>query len=186
MSGKRGRSGRKKGSGAMSAVEHAARGTYRPGVHGPLPPGVIPVPFIRRPALVPRGAAVPIAGPPAVPLVVLTGADAPAVLTEVGRAFWGVLVGRRPVDVMHAQILTVYVQAWEEWGQATRAIAESEDVAGQTVQLGRRRDAEAALYRALAFLGWRQSVVAEHLAAATPPVPAPSKLGLFLASRGKK
>lgn len=186
MSGKRGRSGRKKGSGAMSAVEHAARGTYRPGVHGPLPPGVVPVSKkLGRPVLVARGK--PLACESA---TLLTVADCPAVLTAEGRALWGILVVRRPTERILGLFVAAYVEAALAWERATEKIkagdygtpkGELRPVVNPYLKL--RREAEVSLYRAATFLGWQAATVPAE-STQQPEAPA-SKLGLFLASRGR-
>jgi hypothetical protein len=183
MAGKRGRSGRKPGSGlghGMSAVEHAARGTYRPGVHGPLPPGVIPVSPAKRPRIVSRGTAPTMPTvTPRLPAVALTAEDCPAVLTEDGRALWGILVAQRPTEPLHGPFVTAYVEALLAWQRATVEVQKQGDVGedGANPYLKLRRDAERTMLDMAKFLGWQTPVMTDVV---EPPK---SRLDLFLAKR---
>lgn len=170
------------------AAEHAKRGTYRPAQHGPLPPGVVPVSKrLDRPVLVARGKPAAVASEP---VALLTMADCPPVLTEEGRALWGVLVTRRPTERILGLFVAAYVEAALAWERATEKIkagdygtpkGELRPVVNPYLKL--RRDAETSMYRAAMFLNW-QTVPASADGAQQPETPA-SKLGLFLASRGR-
>lgn len=193
MAGKRGLSGRKRGTG-MSAVEHAARGTYRASVHGPLPPGVVPA--RSRPVLVARGKRVPAVSSvtvPAPPVAaqsagVLTDADCPDVLTPEGRALWGVLVTQRPTDKMLGAFVAMYVEATLAWKRATAEVQKRPDfgmIGKKPVpnpHLKLRREAEATMFRVAQLLGWQAPVTAAGALVGVEPQR--SRLDLFLSSRG--
>jgi hypothetical protein len=195
MAGKRGRSGRKRGSG-MTAVEHAARGTYKPSVHGPLPPGVIPV--RNRPVLARSGGKAPAkpaaasakapSAPAAVTPETLTAADCPEGLTAEGRALWGALVTQRPTDKLFAGFVAIYVEAVLQWQRATLQVQSGGDYGklagkpGANPYLKIRREAQATMFQAASFLGWQAPV---QNGALTPIAEPPkSRLELFLQARG--
>lgn len=188
MAGKPGRSGRKPGSG-MSAVEHAARGTYKRSVHGPLPPGVIPAP--RRPVLVPRTPPLPAivtsTGPPA---SALEPADCPEVLSAEGKTLWNLLIAQRPTEKVLGPFVAMYVEAMLAWRRATREITSKGDYGtlGKKLianpYLRSRREAELTMFKVAQLLGWQGPVPA-----ATPPAPAETprtRLELFLEARRRR
>ena len=187
MAGKAGRSGRKVGSG-MSAVEHAARGSYKRTVHGPLPPGVVPAP--RRPHLapaLPRAVVLPALAPPATHDTALTAADCPDVLTPEGQVLWKSLVAQRLTEKILAPLVTVYVEAYLNWLMCTREIQKRGyygTVGSKVVAnpyLKHRREVEATMRTIVPQLGWDRPVpVAAPPASAANPK---SRLDLFLAAR---
>lgn len=190
MAGKAGRSGRKRGSG-MSAIEHAARGTYKASIHGPLPPGVTPAP--RRPVLLrstpePRGLLLTPPLPAPAPVSALTEADCPDVLNEEGRALWRLLVVQRPTEKVLAPHVAMYIEAYLAWQRATREVHAKGDYgkigtkAVPNPYLRLRREAEATITRITQILGWQAPV--PTLPAA--PLDAPkSRLELFLNARSR-
>jgi phage terminase small subunit len=176
----------------MSAVEHAARGSYVPCLHGPLPPGVIPA--RRRPVLArSEGKAAPAVAekatpePPDGPAEHLTAADCPAVLTPEGRALWGVLVAQRPTDRLLGSFVAMYVEAVMAWQRATlkvQTVGDYGKVGAKAVPnpyLKLRREAEATMFRVATLLGWQAPV---QNGALTPMEPPKSRLEMFLAARG--
>lgn len=183
MAGKKGASGRKKGSG-MTAAEHAARGTYRPDRHGPLDFSLVS----SRPvaALGP----LPSADVATSPDRFLTADDCPAagVLDDAGRAFWLDVITSRPVETLHAQIVVAYVQAWQDWQRSTKIVRETGDIlklAGRPIpnpHIALRREAYRAMIDAARFMGW-QTKDPGDLADKEAPTSTVSRLGLFLASR---
>lgn len=191
MGGKAGRSGRKPGWG-LTAVEHAARGTYRRSVHGPLPPGVVPVP--RRPVGAPRAAGSPaplaavVTKPDAVSAA-LVEADCPDVLSGDGQALWKLLIRQRPTEKVLGPFVAMYVEAMLAWKEATREI----QAKGYYGKLGNkvmanpylraRREAEATMFRVAQLLGWQAPAAPTNGTHAEPPK---SRLELFLASRGRR
>lgn len=190
MAGKAGRSGRKRGTG-LTAVEHAARGTYRASVHGSLPAGVVPVPR-SRPVLVPtmpRGVALvtPVAPAPA-PATALTPDDCPDVLTDAGRALWRLLVTQRPTEKVLAPFVSMYVEAMLAWQRATLEVHSKGDYGKlgtkpmKNPYLSLRREAESTLFRVAQLLGWQASVPSAPL---TPVEMPKSRLELFLSARSR-
>jgi hypothetical protein len=104
MSGVRGRSGRRKGSG-MTAAQHALRGTYQRSRHGPLPVGVEPLQPSARVLAMPNRPT--ITAPP------------PADLDQVEAAKWAELAARCPsLAAEHPDELRLYVSTWADWVDA--------------------------------------------------------------------
>lgn len=174
----------------MSAVEHAARGTYKRSVHGPLPPGVVPVPR-RRVVMsaVPKGPALPALAAPAPPSTALTAADCPDVLDAEGQALWKSLVAQRPTEKLLAPLVTIYVEAYLNWLMCTREIQKRGyygTVGSKVVAnpyLKHRREVENTMIRLSQQLGWDGPVAPAPSQVA--PVESPrTRLDLFLASRG--
>ena len=189
MAGKRGRSGRKRGSG-LSAVEHALRGSYRPGVHGPLPPGIIPLP--RQPVLGLRSARATLTLPEPPPVRIppaassLTPDECPDVLNDEGKALWRQFVAQRPTPKMLAPVMLMYIEAYLSWQRATKEVHTKGDYGKLGTKpipnpfLKLRRDAESTMLICLRTLGWQTTEPV-----APVPVQAPkSRLDLFLAARG--
>ena len=169
----------------MSAVEHAARGTYVPCRHGPLPPGVVPA--RPRPVLVARGSR-PVVMPVVAPVEAvstLAASDCPDVLTPEGRAIWIGLVTQRPTDRLLVGFVTLYVEALLAWQRATAEIRRLGDYgktngrAGANPYLRLRTHAAADMFKAANFLGW-QGQPAAPVAVEAPR----SRLDLFLQARG--
>jgi hypothetical protein len=174
----------------MTAVEHAARGTYRATVHGPLPPGVVPAPA--RPVLARSGgkpagggkAATTLLDAPVAPPQTLTSEDCPSVLTPEGRALWGVLVAQRPTDRLLGAFVAMFVEAVLAWQRATAALVTGGDVDGQrpAVHWRLRREAEASLKMAAQMLGWEVPI--SSVAPAKPAEAQKSRLEMFMAAKG--
>ena len=174
----------------MSAIEHAARGTYKASVHGPLPPGVTPAP--RRPVLVPTMphglALVPPSAPAPAPASALTEADCPDVLNDEGKALWRLLVAQRPTEKVLAPFVSMYIEAMLAWQRATKEVHAKGDYGKLGTKpvpnpyLRLRREAEATLFRVAQLLGWQAPLITLPSA----PVEAPkSRLDLFLAQRSR-
>jgi hypothetical protein len=175
----------------MSAVEHAARGSYKPSVHGPLPPGVTPLP--RRPVGLSTSpeARGPVLVPPVetpTPRTALTEADCPDVLNDEGRALWRILVAQRPTEKVLAPFVSMYVEAMLAWQRATKEVHAKGDYGKlgakpmQNPYLRLRREAEATLFRVAQLLGWQAPVPIVNVT----PVEAPkSRLELFLSARSR-
>lgn len=170
----------------MSAVEHAARGTYKRTVHGPLPPGVVPVPR-RSPIFVsPQANALP-----AVQVRPeeknLTEADCPDILKTIGgEEIWNLLVRQRPVAVALRDVLTVYVQALLNWQTAVREI-HSKGHYGSLGQklvrnpyLDERKQAQDTMMQCSRLMGWQASSTPSSTVSTEPTS---SRLELFLSSR---
>jgi len=188
VAGKAGRSGRRPGWG-LTAAEHAARGSYKRSIHGPLPPGVVPVPRrpVATPVVMPRGVILPALAPPATQDTALTAADCPDVLTEEGKALWKSLVAQRLTEKILAPLVTVYVEAYLNWLMCTREIQKRGyygTVGSKVVAnpyLKHRREVEATMRTIVPQLGWDRPVpVAAPPASAANPK---SRLDLFLAAR---
>jgi phage terminase small subunit len=184
MAGKRGRSGRKKGSG-MSAAEHQLRGTFRASRHGPLPAGSTRI----RPVL----AAVPKATPaPAAlgsSLKFLDADDAPDELTAEGRAFWLTLITARPVEKIFGQLVACYVEAWQSWRRATLEIQKIGDLMRQGTRavpnpyLALRSNAERTMTECARYLNWTPAVAKADQQPDAAPLTA---LELFAAERRRR
>jgi phage terminase small subunit len=117
----------------------------------------------------------------------LTAADCPDVLTDEGRALWGILVSQRPTDKMLGGFVAMYVEATLAWQRATVEVQKRPDfgmigkkpVANPHLKL--RREAEATMFRVAQLLGWQAPVQYGGLV----PMEAPkSRLELFLQARG--
>jgi hypothetical protein len=192
MAGKRGRSGRKRGSG-MTAEEHARRGTYRPSVHGPLPPGVIPLP--RRPVLSSVAALPPATPSPfirpgsGIPQEQALGPeDCPDFLTAEGKQEWRTLVRVQPTDRKYAHFVCIYIEAMLAWKRATLEVQAKGDYGKLGTKavpnpfLRLRREAEATMLTIARSIGWLD---APAPAVQAPAEPQKSRLELFLAQRSR-
>lgn len=176
----------------MTAEEHARRGSYRPAVHGPLPPGVVPLP--RRPILVPPPtmphaiALVPAPNPVPPPLTALTPEECPDVLTEEGKVMWRMLVTQRPTEKVMAPFVSIYVEAMLAWKRATLEVQARGDYGKLGTKpvpnpyLRLRREAESTLFRVAQLLGWQAPI---PIAIPTPADAPKSRLDLFLAQRSR-
>jgi terminase small subunit-like protein len=180
MSGKKGRSGRRR----LSAAEHLLKGTFRRDRHGELPTGVQPVrPFASVPRSTPASPSEP------QPLKFLTIDDCPAVLTDEGRAFWLTVITTRPVEKIFGQLVATYVQAWVDWQRATRAIQQT----GDLIRVGNRpvvnphhalrREAAQRMLDAAKFLNWQPTVAKADQTATTAT---PGKLAQFLDAKRRR
>lgn len=176
----------------MSAAEHAARGTYRPSVHGPLPPGVTALP--RRPVLAtshlpePRGPVLTSSLPAPLPTSALTEADCPDVLNDEGKALWRILVAQRPTEKVLAPFVSMYIEAMLAWQRATKEVHAKGDYGKlgtkpmQNPYLKLRREAEFTLFRVAQLLGWQAPVPTITM---TPTEVPKSRLELFLSARSR-
>ena len=177
----------------MTAEEHARRGSYRPAVHGPLPPGVIPLP--RRPVLSSSSARVlpPAPSPalirPVIPQERLLGPeDCPTTLTEEGKAMWRELVTEQQTERKYAHFVSVYVEAKLAWDRATLEVHARGDYGKLGTKpvpnpyLRLRREAEGTMLNIARSIGWLEPAGPAVQVQVEPPK---SRLELFLAQRSR-